>query len=236
MMVTDFHSHILPGLDDGSSSIEMSIEMLKAEAAQGVTHVVATPHFYPQSDSPERFLEKRARAEERLRQEMAKHEGMPQLTVGAEVYYFGAISESDILPGLTIGENRCILIEMPNMVWSDGMYRELAGIYEKQGLVPIIAHVDRYISPFHMNGIPEKLEELPVYVQANAASFLRWNTRHMMLRLLRHGQIHLLGSDCHDMGDRSPNLSDAVKQIRKSLGEEAIEHIKCCEDELLFGV
>ncbi len=232
-MVVDFHSHILPGMDDGSNSVETSIEMLKAEAAQGVTHVISTPHFYPQSDSPEHFLEKRAHAEACLREEMEKHEGLPQLTVGAEVYYFGAISESDILPGLTIGESRCVMIEMPNMLWTEQMYRELAGVYEKQGIIPIIAHVDRYISPLHMHGIPKKLEGLPVYVQANAASFLRWNTRHMMLRMLRYGQIHLLGSDCHGMKDRSPNLLDAVKCIKKHLGEDAIAHIKCCEREVL---
>lgn len=233
-MVIDFHSHILPGIDDGSSSLEMSIAMLKAEAAQGVTHVIATPHFYPQSDSPERFLSRRAKAEEGLRREMEKHEGLPQLTVGAEVYYFGAISECDFLPGLTIGENNSILIEMPSIRWTEQMYRELAGIYEKQGITPIIAHIDRYIRPLHMDGIPDRLERLPVYVQANAASFLRPSMRRMMLRLMRAGQIHLLGSDCHDLLDRAPNLADAVKRIRKSLGEEAIAQIKCFEQEVLF--
>lgn len=232
-MVTDFHSHILPGVDDGSSSVKESIEMLKMEAAQGITHVIATPHFYPQHDSPERFLARREEAEARLRGEMAKHTGLPELSVGAEVYYFRGISESDILPDLTIGKNQCILIEMENTYWTDQMYRDLADIREKQGIIPIVAHLDRYIAPFHTEGIPEKLEQLPVYVQANAESFLRFSTRRMMLRLLRRGQIHLLGSDCHDRGSRKPNLGDAVELIEKHLGKEAIAQIRLWEQEIL---
>ena len=68
--LVDFHSHILPGIDDGSKSLEMSIEMLRLEAEQGIGHVVATPHFYPQYDTPERFLERRAAAQNALREEL----------------------------------------------------------------------------------------------------------------------------------------------------------------------
>jgi len=67
-MLVDFHSHILPGVDDGSASIEESLKMLQAEAGQGITHVVATPHFYPRYDDPERFLERRNAASEALQQ------------------------------------------------------------------------------------------------------------------------------------------------------------------------
>ena len=65
--MTDFHSHVLPCLDDGSVSVEQSIEMLRAEAEQGITHVIATPHFYAGRTTPERFLEKRERSEAMLR-------------------------------------------------------------------------------------------------------------------------------------------------------------------------
>ena len=56
----DLHSHILPGVDDGSESVEMSCAMLNELQKQGVETVVATPHFYPQQDTPERFLRRRA--------------------------------------------------------------------------------------------------------------------------------------------------------------------------------
>ena len=56
--IIDFHSHILPGVDDGSQSVQESLAMLKMEAEQGIQHVIATPHFYPKHDSPEHFLER----------------------------------------------------------------------------------------------------------------------------------------------------------------------------------
>lgn len=233
MMLTDFHSHILPGIDDGSASVEQSIEMLKMEAAQGVTHVVATPHFYPQHDSPERFLARRAEAEARLREEMAKHPGLPELSIGAEVYFFRGISDYDSLAGLTTDKKCCILLEMPMSHWSESMYQEILGIYEKQGLTPVIAHVDRYITPWNTHGIPGKLEQLPVYVQANAGSFLRPSMRHLMLRLLKADRIHLLGSDCHNLDTRAPNMADAVKLIEKHAGPDAIRRIREYENRVL---
>ena len=66
-MVIDFHSHVLPGVDDGSASVAESISMLRLEVEQGIHHVVATPHFYARYDSPESFLKKRDAAEELLR-------------------------------------------------------------------------------------------------------------------------------------------------------------------------
>ena len=80
-MVTDFHSHILPGVDDGSSSLEQSLQMLRMEAEQGIRHVVATPHFYARYDAPETFLEKRSRAEALLREAMEKNPGSVYLPV-----------------------------------------------------------------------------------------------------------------------------------------------------------
>lgn len=232
-MITDFHSHVLPQIDDGSKSVEESVAMLRMLAEQGVTRVIATPHFYPQQDSPEAFLKRRQCAFEALAEEMEKLSDLPHVILGAEVYYYNGISDSDVLQELTIGCGKCILIEMPMPPWTQQMYRELAEIYEKQGLIPIIAHIDRYIRPMHTHGILDKLDELPVFVQANADAFVKRNTRQMMLRLLRKGQIHLLGSDCHDLKDRAPNMLEAVSIIERSLGPDAMEHLNFFENKLL---
>lgn len=231
--IVDFHSHILPGMDDGSASVEESLAMLRMEQEQGITHVVATPHFYARYDSPSQFLKKRERAEALLRAELEKYPDLPGLTVGAEVYYFPGMSESDFLPQLTIGTEDCILVEMPHGQWSEQMYRELAAIWEKQRLLPIIAHVDRYIRPFHTHKIPQKLAQLPVYVQANAEFFLERSTAGMAMRMLKQGQIQLLGSDCHNMESRKPNLGEAVEKIRRKLGEEALDMIRDYECKIL---
>jgi len=233
MNIVDFHSHVLPGIDDGSKSVEQSLAMLRREVEQGINHVVATPHFYAAHDNPQHFLNARQTAECRLREAMASQEGMPELTVGAEVHYFPGMSDSEILPAMTIGKTPFILVEMPHGQWTDRMYRELSGIFDKQGLTPIIAHIDRYITAFRSFGIPQALAEQPVLVQANAEFFTDGFTRRKALAMLRRGDIHLLGSDCHNLSDRAPNLGEAVKLISKRLSREIIERIENCQNEVL---
>lgn len=233
--IVDFHSHVLPHIDDGSATLEESVALLRLEAEQGIQHVVATPHFYPQYDTPEHFLQKRAEAEAVLRQEMEKHPGLPKLSVGAEVYFFHGISESDAIIELTIDQKRCILIEMTMPPWADSVYRELEGLYTKRGLVPIIAHVDRYIGRFRTHGIPERLAELPVLVQANADFFVERSTASTALRMLKKNQIHLLGSDCHNLTDRKPNLGAALKVIEKRLGDAPLDEIERSQRFVLQG-
>ena len=228
-MITDFHSHVLPCMDDGSTSIEMSIAMLQAAAEQGITHVIATPHFYAYRNTPERFLERRNQAEKILREEMQKYSGLPKLSVGAEVLFFKGISECDALKLLTISEKNCILLEMAECPWGDYAFREIEQIREKQGLLPIIAHVDRYVGPWQDHGIPARLEKLLVMVQANAEFFLRRFTAPMAMRMLKRGQIHVLGSDCHNLTSRRQNLGEALQRIQKKLGQDAIDYIRTCE-------
>lgn len=227
--IVDFHSHILPGIDDGSKTLEMSIAMLRMEAEQGIRHVVATPHFYPQQDTPERFLRRRAEAEYVLREAMGKYDDLPELSLGAEVYYFPGISESEEISKLTIDQKRCILIEMPTSSWTEAMYRDLEGLYVKRGLIPIVAHVDRYIGRFRNHGILKRLAQLPVLVQANGEFFLERSTSSLALRMLKKGDIHLLGSDCHDLTSRKPNLEDALDLISRKLGKDALEDILACQ-------
>ena len=224
--IIDFHSHVLPGIDDGSHSLEESIAMLRMEAEQGVSHVIATPHFYPRHDTPEDFLRKRREAEDLLREEMEKHSNLPTLSIGAEVYYFPGISNSETMTELTIDHKKCILIEMPTPPWTDAMYRELEGLYTKQGLIPIVAHVDRYIGRFRTFGIPQRLAELPVLVQANAEFFLQKSTSAMAFRMLKRNGIHLLGSDCHNLDSRKPNLRAALELIERRMGSTPLAAIQ----------
>ena len=231
--LTDFHSHILPGVDDGSASVEESIAMLRCLAEQGVTHVIATPHFYPNYDSPERFLRRRADAHASLLAAMEGQNDLPQISLGAEVLFFRGMSESDLLPQLTIEKKRCILIEMPPPPWSDAMYRELEAVRTKQGLTPIIAHLDRYIGPFRTHGIPQRLSELPVLVQANAGFFLKSSTASLAMKLLKADQIQLLGSDCHNLTTRPPEMGRAVQRIEEKLGQGTLDRIRDYEHMIL---
>ena len=233
--VVDFHTHVLPQIDDGSGSVKESLEMLRMEGTQGVRRVVATPHFYAQVDSVKSFLERRSEAVSRLREAMEGVPGLPRLSVGAEVHYFSGISEAGILPELAIDNGRFVLVELPMRVWTDKMYQELEDIHGNFGLIPIVAHVDRYIGPLQTYGIPERLAELPVIVQANAGFFQRLSTRALALRMLEKGQIHLLGSDCHNMKDRPVNIRAAIDLIEKKLGPGAVTQLNACERWVLSG-
>ncbi len=231
----DFHSHVLPGIDDGSSSIEESLALLRLQAQQGVTCAVATPHFYPRHQSMESFLHRREEAEAALRQAMAGETGLPQLTVGAEVHFFPGIGSTEELSQLTIGSGKYILIEMPHGKWSDRMFRDLEDISAKQELVPVIAHVDRYLGAFTDGGIPGRLMDAGCLIQANASFFLAGITAPLAMRLLRREQIHLLGSDCHDLYQRPPRIGQAVERIRGKLGPGTLSQLESWGQTVLFG-
>lgn len=224
-MIVDFHTHILPGIDDGSKDVKESIAMLELEAQQGITHIVTTPHFYANHDHPKQFLERRKKAEEKLFEEMKKHENLPKVSIGAEVFYFRGISEFENLDSFRILGTRCVMIEMPMITWSKGMYAELKSIKQKHDLIPIIAHVDRYLGLFKNHEIMEYLSELPVLVQANANCLAGGLVSGRMMKYLKNDQIHLLGSDCHNMTNRPPNLGNVIQKIEKKLGKEKIEQI-----------
>lgn len=230
--IIDFHTHILPNVDDGSHSVETSIEMLRMEEKQGVGRVILTPHFYANHDSPQRFFKRCQKSLVNLRDSMANYSDIPKLSFGAEVHFFEGMSDSESLLDMAITGTRCILVEMPMSPWSDRMLQELTGIHQKYRLIPIIAHIDRYISPFRNRGIMDSLAKLPVLIQANASFFTQKSTQRLALKLLREEKIHLLGSDCHNLESRPPNIDGAIKVIEKHLGSDAVMRINYQGDKL----
>lgn len=225
--ITDIHTHILPGIDDGSQNVEQSMEMLRFARQQGITRMVATPHFYAHNDDPAQFLQRRKEAEKKLRDSMAD-EDLPELIMGAEVYYFPGMSDTVELQALTIGNTCFLLVEMPTTPWTEDMYHELEQIELKQGLIPVLAHIDRYLTRFNQHSIFRKLKNLSVLIQANGGFFQNPKTQKRALRLLSKGKIHLLGSDCHDMDRRRPNLTSALSKIP----QWGLEQIQSWETEI----
>ena len=221
--MTDFHSHILPGVDDGSGSVETSLAMLRMEAEQGIDHVIATPHFYPQQDSPERFLQRREQAMARLQEMMTPGENLPKVTLGAEVYFYRGMSESDQLSRLTIEGKNCILIEMPDSPWQENHYRELEGIYVKHGITPIIAHVELCDALRLDASLRAEVLHMGARLQINADSLLGSHGLGIKLfchKLLRRRQVHFVASDAHETRIRTPKLKKAYQLVQRKYGEE----------------
>lgn len=213
----DLHSHILPGIDDGSNSLDMTRQMLGRMHRQGVRVVAATPHFYANRDLPEAFLQWRDAA---VAQVLALEGSFPKIIVGAEVAYFDGMSHSGILPQLQLGNTRLVLIEMPFCPWTGRMIREVCQIKAETGLTPVLAHVDRYRRQLK-DYMPELLD-YGVLFQCNADAFLSFFPRRWALKLMEQGNIHFLGSDAHNLTTRPPKLPDAYKVIQERLGEDAL--------------
>lgn len=224
----DLHSHILPGIDDGSKSPEMSRNLLRLLQQQGVQTVVATPHFYPVEDTPDNFLRRRAEAYDRL-QPMV--EDAPRILLGAEVTYFDGMRHSHAMEYLQLGQSGLLLVEMPFGPWTQRMVKELAQIPLATGLIPVIAHVNRYRRPDQLPKYQKELLLQGVLFQCNAEAFVSVWQRSWALKMLQKEQIHFLGSDAHNLTNRSPKLKQAAEVITRQLGAEAMDRLTAISKE-----
>lgn len=225
--LVDLHSHILPHIDDGSDSVGESLEMLRCSYAQGVGKIVATPHFYPNMTNPVDFLERRSRAVEALAAAVAERralgEKIPNVYLGAEVAYFDGISRSSAVSDLCILGTKLLIVEMPFERWSETNVGELISL-KARGFQPIVAHYDRYWS-YQEKDLLDRLLESEIAIQLNAEAFLRFGTRRQALGMISAGAVSFLGSDCHNMTTRMPNLLEAESVVEKHLGYDCVEEI-----------
>ena len=212
----DFHSHMLPAIDDGSRSTDESLEMLRLSVDAGVCAVILTPHFYATEDSPDVFLAHRARALESLRNRIESP--FPILLTGAEVFYFEGIVAMAELEEMRIEKTRLLLLEMPFRRWQDRVIDDALILKERFGHRVVVAHVERYIDE-QPRGTLEVLRDNGLLIQSNAEFFLDRRTRRRALKMLAKGQIDLIGSDAHNTTSRPPNLGDAYSVIREELGD-----------------
>lgn len=225
----DFHSHILPGIDDGSSDVEESIKLLDMLSEQGVTTVVATPHFFANDQSVEQFLEKR---EESFR-ELSKviSDSTPKILLGAEVKYYPGISRMENLKKLCIESSDLLLLEMPISEWTEYTVKELIDISCSGSITPVLAHIERYLKFQQMQTI-RRLIECDILMQVNATFFTRFTTRRKACRLLKENFVHLIGSDCHNSVYRPPLIGKATEIIGKRLGTDFLEDMTVFSDSL----
>ena len=218
----DLHSHILPQLDDGSDSVEMSLAMLRREAEQGVDVVCATSHYYAKYSSIPAFCERRAEALERLASVLTAE--LPRVLPAAEVAYFPHMEEQDLTP-LCIQGTRTLMLEMPFADWTGLQLETVEALVLDCRYDVVLVHPERFCFSKSNRHKLEKLVELPIGLQVNAGSLLRWGTRRLALDLLQMAQYPLLGSDCHNLTSRPPNLKEGRKVVMQKLGEAFLKKI-----------
>ena len=233
MTVCDMHSHILPGMDDGSKDPGMSLEMLGAAADRGVEHILATPHYYP-VESVKDFLERRAVAAGALKAAMDQSDRqLPRVYLGAEVAYRPGIGYEEDLRSLCIGDSEFLLLELPFAPWGPEVLRDIRNMTCAKGITPVLAHLERYLRIQKKKVLQEVLQQ-GVLVQLNAEAVLQRQTRRAALKMLRSGAVHLLGSDCHNLTDRPQNLGSAVQQLQQTRGmDEALGRIAFIGTDIL---
>ncbi len=218
----DWHSHILPGIDDGSRNVRESFDMLEMLSRQGVDKVVATPHFYADSNTVEEFLKKRENAYNSLIKEMPS--GLPGIILGAEVCYYPGISNLSELSKLCIENTDLLLLEMPMAKWTAHTVNEVAEIVFSGEATVVLAHIDRYLKYQNETAIL-KLRESGALMQLNTASFDSFTSRRKAIEYLRKGIVCFLGSDCHNTTTRKPETEKAIEYIRRKLGNEFLDRM-----------
>lgn len=226
----DLHTHILPKMDDGASSSDLSLEMLRMETQQGVDTVVLTPHFYREEEDPSAFLQLRASSFQRLQEridELSDQERgqLPQLFLGAEVAWFPHMDEWTELPQLCLGSSSFLLLELPFYPWNSSMIHQLYDLMGKTGITPIIAHLERYMKGQRWSNIQEILA-LGVPIQLSSGIFLTMGGRRLAKQLLYHGTGFLLASDCHNTTTRPPNLRDSLVILEKKFPAAVVQDLQ----------
>ena len=222
-LTADFHSHILPGADHGSRGIEVSLKQLDLIASYGIKRVVATPHFYPERDNVDSFLERRTECARILKAGMK--EGHPDVFLGAEVLVCDGIERMEGLEKLTVFGTNCILLEMPVTKWSETTFETVEAISD-MGLVPVMAHIDRY-KPKYV----EQLLSIGVKAQLNPDAFAGFFNKKNSMRWLSEGRIVALGSDLHGVDEKAYRAFASATRV---LGKYATQ-IENSVKELLKG-
>ena len=229
-MRIDFHTHLLPNLDDGSRSVEETREMLAALQAQGVDGIVATPHFYSNKARLDDFLQKRKAAYGQLLAVCPDAAG--KLLLGAEVSFFRGMGKADRIEELCISGTKAMLVEMPFAQWGHSEVAELHQILNR-GITPIIAHIERYFSFQKDIEALNEIINLPVLLQINAQALQQWRTRRFVFKLMDHGFPVLLGTDCHNMKDRRPDMYAARKILERKYGAACLAQLDALGADLL---
>lgn len=229
----DFHSHILPAIDDGAKDTDESIAMLKMLKEQGVNTVALTPHYIATDESPAEFLARREESFKELKKAIEKENAdVPQLLLGAEVYFYPGLLKMDDIDKLRLQNTNMLLLEMPMARWSEHSIREIIEFANSSGINLVLAHIERYLK-MQRKDIIDTLLDNDIMLQVNASFFNLKKTRRKALKMFRNNEIHFIGSDCHNTKYRPPHIKDALDVIREKFSDDTVNDFIKEQHELI---
>ena len=216
----DFHSHILPNIDDGSTSMEESIKLIKEAEQAGFTGIISTSHYlqnYYECDEEERksLLDK-------------LNVGTPNLYLGSEIYITTEIVELiEDKKASTINNTQYVLFELPMnskpLFVKDVVYKLI-----ESGYKPIIAHPERYSYVKEDIEFAKELKDMGALFQSNYGSVIGMygsSAKKTLKKLLKEDLISFLGSDVHKAGQIYPQIPKILKKLQKWISPEKLEQI-----------
>ena len=221
----DFHTHILPGIDDGSPNLATSEAMLNCLKNQNVCSAVLTPHFYSDRESMQKFLDRRSLALKKLIP-VANQLNM-RILPACELYFTDYILNYDNLSQLCINNDRYMLVEFPfSCDFPDSMKKKLEHLISLN-VIPVLAHIERYDSLMKNRMLLTKLIAIGCITQINLGSLIHggFSQKRTLFRYIREGYVHIVGTDWHNMTTRPPEYIEGIRMIGKKVGKKAVENM-----------
>ena len=217
-MFFDIHSHVLPEIDDGAENLNEALKILKLMQSQGITDVIATPHFYPSEHNLEDFEIAKTESFKKLTEFSVKR-NLPRVYLGCELLYFRGLCVSESLNEFCLNGSEFLLLELTEDAISEHLFDELVQLREKFGIEPIIAHVERYCGAKKYKKFIKFLIEKKIPVQINAGSVLIPPLERVIKKLLDSPLDCVIASDAHSTELRPPHIAEAMEHIEKKYGE-----------------
>ncbi len=222
----DVHCHLLPGIDDGARDLEMALQMARIAQADGITHIVCTPHIYPGMYDNDAQGIRQAVAELQSRLDEAGI-GL-RLSAGADAHLTPDLG-ADIAAGRvpTLAASRYLLLEPPHHVapprFEETVFALMAG-----GLVPVITHPERLTWVETHHDVFVRLAERGCWMQITAGALTgRFGRRvsYWADRFVCEGRAHILATDAHHPTRRPPLLEEARAAAERLIGAEEAAHL-----------
>ncbi len=231
----DFHTHILPSIDDGAKNTGMSVALLKMEIEQGVKHLCFTPHFYP-DDFTDEFIKKRNKSFLALKEEITKQDikNVPEMYLGAEVVLSYNTPDITDLNKLSINGTDLLLLEPPYGFWGDWIPEIIYRITTEKNLTPIIAHADRYVDNKQAVKILNKLIDMDIIMQFNSYNLTAPKVRSLIKKIISRDKTPLIGSDAHNPEFRSVTMKKTQSfLVNVLLDKKLITNINSFSESIL---
>ena len=220
----DIHSHILPCLDDGSESVEESLELLRLMKKQGIEKVFATPHFYPEIDNSEDFFKAVFDSLNTLNDNI-KFNSLPEIYLGCEMFYYRGIGDCDSLKDFCFEGSSYLLLELSSNCIDKNLFEDLHKIIHNKKIIPIIAHIERYFYSKNFKKLLKIIKKENIPVQINASSVLHQDLYTDIKKLIKNDLITFIATDSHSVKERPPQMADAIDILEKDFGKDYTEKL-----------